>query len=136
MNSQLDAINLHLPRDLSLLALDFLKVHVIRCQPLLCPLCGVNPAEYNGGPWKDVYHCYDCRASMIGRAPHVGSDGRRVVRILISECPLTLVDVHVQFFDEEWEFPPDWGDEDANGFPFQFVRSDELYWGPAAPGFR
>ena len=136
MNFQLNTLNTHLPQELSALTLDFLKVNVIRSQPLLCPRCGVNQAERNGGSWKDIYHCYDCRKALIGRPPFL-TNGREKLRVVIYEDLETSVDISLETSQEGWEFPPPAYDKDwANGFPVQFVWSDELYWGPAASGYR
>ena len=112
-------------------------MNYIISHPLRCVCCGVSQAERNGGQWNDTFHCYDCRKALIGREPRISPAGRELVFVLVFLDGETLVETFMELSQSAWETMPDeYGEEGANGLPTQFVKSDDLYWGTAAPGFR
>ena len=138
MNFQLSAINEHLPGDLSNIALGFLRANTICSRPLACGICHTNQAEFLGGRWNGMFHCYECRKVQIGKEP-IKNPHHAPIRLVLFEDVLAgtveqlgdLVCVHQRF-----PTPAISRTEERHGFPTHFVYCDDLYWGPAAPGFR
>ena len=137
MNTRLNTLNNFLPKELSAIAVEFLLINTYTHQPLACGVCKAKQAIFSDGLLDGMWQCHDCRKMVLAEGKRVPGF-HTLMSIVLLEDPVLATTVLESFAGGGDEHFPsaELLAPAANGFPLQFVRSDELYWGPAAPGFR
>ena len=137
MNFQLNILNTCLPGDLSNIALGFLQANTICLRPLACGLCGVNQASRLCKGENGVLHCKGCYIVEILKDPTKKAFQVPIYITLFEDAVTGTVErVTMNCPARSFPSPALRLVEERHGFPTHFVRCDDLYWGPAAPGFR